>query len=86
MNALTALAEMSIEELVEKVADAVAAKIGKEDHEDTGPLTAKVLAQKLGISVTTLYRRVNRGEFPAPAYGGRKNGSTGVWLASQIKG
>ena len=84
MNALTALAGMSLEELVELLSSAVAAKLETPEKVDE-PLTAKVVAKKLGISVPTLYRRVDRGEFPAPAYGGRKNGSTGVWLESQLK-
>ena len=85
MNALTALADMTIDDLIDRVAEAVAAKVERKDASDAKPLTAKVLAAMLGISVQTLYRRVDRGEFPAPAYGGTGNGSTGVWLRSQLK-
>jgi len=86
MNALAALSEMTVDEYFDRMAEAVVAKVqalGLTATKEEGPLTADVLAGKLGISKRTLFDRVDRGEFPAPAFGGG-HGQKKVWLPSQI--
>lgn len=83
-SALVALTGMSFDELVERIADRVAAKVtpGAKDTE-RGFLDLKAVSDYTGLSCTTLNRLLASGDFPAPDYGGGKGGKRG-WRVERI--
>ncbi|MBR1895997.1 MAG: hypothetical protein IJ822_04380 [Pyramidobacter sp.] len=79
--------EDRLEEILDRIAAKVAERLeGKKLQQKSGKgLTAETVAQRLGITVGGLNRRIERGEFPHPAYGAGK-GSTRIWLPEQLEG
>ena len=84
--ALTALASVSYEELVEDIAGRVAAMIGEKIDSATPQsnyLDAKTVMNMLGISPGTLRKKIENGELPEPVIGGGR-GAKMIWNRSQF--
>ena len=86
MSALAVVDEDRLEELVVRIVNGVVERLSGELMQKKAPegLTAEAVARKLGITVNGLNRRIERGQFPHPAYGTGK-GSTRIWLPEQLE-
>lgn len=84
-NALASLGGMTFDDLVERIAERVAAKL--ETPEKTSEpvfLDLKGVTEYTGLSSTTINRMVAAGDFPSPDYGGGKGGKRG-WRTERVR-
>ena len=85
-SALTALAGVSYEELVEDIAGRVAEMVAEKFDNATPQnnyLDAKAVMKMLGISPGTLRKKIENGELPEPVLGGGR-GAKMIWKLEQF--
>lgn len=88
-TALSALADVSYEELIETIADRVVDKVLEHIAGSEAPqefLNARAVTQMLGISMGTLQKRIEEGVLPQPVIGyGKGHGHKRLWKREQFK-
>ena len=88
-TALSALADVSYEELIENIANRVVDKVLEHIGGSEAPqefLNAREVTRMLGISMGTLQKRIGEGVLPEPIIGaGKGQGHKRLWKREQFK-